>query len=307
MSLTDKLANLHILLRARSFQRWPLRVKFFAPDMFKAWQKVAGTFLEPLRHDLRVEVEQPSVHVEGTSDLGGSDERQNAPSNTGINALDVTYQPLKAVLEKSISAVSSNNHACAVCRQSIESSQQMALVCPKDNCAAVSHLSCLSGHFLGKPTEQDQPILPTTGSCPSCMTQLSWLDLVSDLSLRIRGEKERVVIFKERRRKKGDVAEPAITVEVDETANDDAEAEDQDDLDDSGFRILEDLDDVENVSQQSGAWKTIDAQVDVNVPTVQARSKPTVQEKRRSRRESAGPVPKDVVEDSDWDSAEVIV
>ena len=39
-SLTDKLSNLHLLLRVPYFSQWPLEVRFFSEDVYKVWAKV---------------------------------------------------------------------------------------------------------------------------------------------------------------------------------------------------------------------------------------------------------------------------
>lgn len=39
LCLTDRLANLHLLLRARSFERWPLKVTFYAEDVYRVWTR----------------------------------------------------------------------------------------------------------------------------------------------------------------------------------------------------------------------------------------------------------------------------
>ncbi|GAB7347053.1 hypothetical protein MBLNU459_g3193t1 [Dothideomycetes sp. NU459] len=79
-------------------------------------------------------------------------------------------------------------------------------------------------------------VVPTEGHCSSCGTLLRWADLVQDLSLRLRGEKEVAALFKERKSRKRAGAEsltsaaPAEDGESEDVTSDDDVYADVDDL-----------------------------------------------------------------------------
>ncbi|KAK4211487.1 hypothetical protein QBC37DRAFT_426888 [Rhypophila decipiens] len=65
-SLTSILSNLHLLLRVPSFGRWPLKVHFFAPDVFQAWNRWCTAAHEKLRKSLPVVTDFEKDAVERT-------------------------------------------------------------------------------------------------------------------------------------------------------------------------------------------------------------------------------------------------
>ena len=288
MSLSDKLANLHILLRAKSFQRWPLEVAFFAEDVYKAWHRVTKSFTDPLRDGIIVALNES---IRASKDITGESDIQNADTAlrpVGIATLDTTYRPLKRIIETSTALLERADNTCSICKLDLKQERDLVLACPSDGCNCTSHVSCLSQHFLEAEVGANS-IIPTVGTCPNCETHLVWTDLVRDLSLRIRGEKERAVLFKEKRRKKnvGNVA--SSTLATHEELLEDSEGSDQEldeDLDESGFR---------EASSQDG-WRLID-----DVETSQVFDDPSPQIPSRVIDTSER-----IVQDSDWDSAEVL-
>ena len=99
------------------------------------------------------------------------------PLGRGIVGMDVTHQPAKEHLEKSLSALDKETHfQCAVCKEAVEASTQLVLVCPEKYCIAISHMTYLSNQSL-QLTKLGESI-PTTGSCPKCKADLKWIDLV---------------------------------------------------------------------------------------------------------------------------------
>ncbi|KAH0408016.1 hypothetical protein KCU90_g22362, partial [Aureobasidium melanogenum] len=84
MSMHDKLANLHILLRAKSFERWPLQVKFFAEDVYKMWHRWTVNMPEVIRQGIEVEMDESVLQKAAL---------EEDPSNpVGIHKIDPTYQ-----------------------------------------------------------------------------------------------------------------------------------------------------------------------------------------------------------------------
>ncbi|KAF2095928.1 GIY-YIG catalytic domain-containing protein, partial [Rhizodiscina lignyota] len=173
MSLKCRLSNLHLLLRMRSFERWPLNLHFFSEDVFKVWTRWDEQCPASIRKGIKVSLVIPA-NTQGLS--------------VGVESIDVTYLPMRDQLKRSRDAlVGGIHHECSVCREEVQPNEDLAILCSSESCEAVSHLGCLSGHFLMQ-AGQDGAVLPTTGQCKSCGTTLQWIDLMKDLSLRTRGQ-----------------------------------------------------------------------------------------------------------------------
>ena len=218
LSLSDRLANLHLLLRSTSFARWPLEVTFYAEDVFRVWQKWTAQGLDELNPGVEVTMDESS-----RTGTVSADRPTEGP--TGIRAIDIGYSALRSHLEKATDLLSTFRR-CTICHEYLRENGAMTLVCPTAKCDNASHLECFATHFLTRDTES---LVPITGDCPSCGTKLQWADLVKELSLRIRGEKEVDKIFKVRKPRgaKGQ-AEAGIITAADETSGE--EDEELDDL-----------------------------------------------------------------------------
>ncbi|KAF1996474.1 structure-specific endonuclease subunit SLX1 [Amniculicola lignicola CBS 123094] len=200
MSLKARLENLHYLLGVRSFERWPLHVRFFAQDVFKLWETYTSKMNTRLRKSILVQL-TPVELAPITTDAQGEEQVRRIPDI--IRDISVAYEDCKAHVEKAREQLQQGpTHACGVCRKKLDSSTSMALVCPLDNCCTVSHLSCLSAKFLSETNERNA-FIPIEGHCPGCRTRIKWSTLVKELSLRLRGEEELKALFKPKRRKKG--------------------------------------------------------------------------------------------------------
>jgi len=212
----------------------------------------------------------------------------------------VGYGSMKATLQRSLSALSSPGNSCAVCRHPVHPDKQQLLVCSSEPCRSISHMACLSQHFLPEP-HAGNLIVPKSGNCPTCKASLSWSRLVRDLSLRIRGAKETAELFRERRRKKSGIAESAIA-EVAEALTEGEEADEGDhdeDLDATGFRLPKLQDDDQAVSEDD--WRPIDdvEEGEAHLPNLKLRGPGSARKAAKKQSER-------VVEDSDWDEAEVL-
>lgn len=250
LCLTDRLANLHLLLRARSFERWPLKVTFYAEDVYRVWTRWIGQHLElqggnGLREGLWVGMAEDMVTAKKNANLPAPETAPDADVPKGIHALDVTHAPLKPQLEKSKTLLSTPQ-TCTLCSSAIPTSGASTLICPSPSCNNVSHLTCLATHFLAtelKPANKTDTLslLPTTGTCPTCSTSLHWHPLVQELSLRMRGAKEVQALFKvpRSRKRKGDGQAAAGTVEDEEAEESELELQDED-VDGDGWHHLSD-------------------------------------------------------------------
>lgn len=287
----DKLANLHILLRAKSFERWPLQVKFFAEDVYKMWHRWTVNMPEVVRQGIDIEMDDSVLQLE------------EDPSNpVGIYKIDPTYQHMKTTLEKSRSLLALPNNSCVICCSAIDATKEMTLVCSKQECDTIFHVGCLSSHFLRGEYGAHDAIVPTHGHCPSCKSTLNWTDLVKDLSLRVRGEKEVTALFKEPKRRKKNVKESAKSaahVDDDEAEEPDVLADESDpevDFDDVLLQSdFEDVDQMQATPSGGDEWRLADDLNEHNTPRVVG-----------SASSSAIKVRKAIIEDSDWDEAEVI-
>ncbi|KAI7054337.1 hypothetical protein KC352_g44859, partial [Hortaea werneckii] len=102
LGLTDRLANLHLLLRSTSFERWPLKVTFYAEDVYKVWIKWTSQQIAKLRPGISVELDES---MRSANERGAEETPQEASKPKGIDALDISYAGLKAHLEKSRQAI----------------------------------------------------------------------------------------------------------------------------------------------------------------------------------------------------------
>ncbi|KAK3359614.1 giy-yig catalytic domain-containing protein [Lasiosphaeria hispida] len=220
-SLISILSNLHLLLRVPSFARWPLNLHFFAPEVYAAWQKWCATANEPLRANLSVvtdfERTTPSVKeaaVKRKSDKGVSSNitsdseeegegQEEKPEPWGIHALSLNYMPIKEYVVKGQGVFDFEREGdCIVCRRRIDSGEGLHALCTNDSCEGVGHLSCWSQHFLpAHEVTHDSNVIPIEGRCPKCEGHIQWVDMMKELTLRIRGKKDVEKLLKAKRRR----------------------------------------------------------------------------------------------------------
>ncbi|KAK0947803.1 Slx4p interacting protein [Friedmanniomyces endolithicus] len=232
---------------------------------------------------IRAQTLRPGITV--ILDAPPNDETSKALS--GIRALDVGYSALKPQIEKTKNLFETSDWLhCAICHGGLPSGGAGALVCSTEGCNAASHIECLSTAFLLAEGEADA-ILPTSGSCPGCNIELQWAELVKELSLRMRGAKEVEDLFRERRKgKKG--------VEVTES---DGEAESSTDEADEGGRLPEE-----------DGWHELPESSADEAEQAIIPKKPSPPKKRSKSKRVAPPPPvaELIIEESDWEGAEII-
>ena len=214
----------------------------------------------------------------------------------GIYALDVGYGGLKPHLSKSQKVFESAEWLhCAICTKGLPTSGAMTLVCPNSSCNALAHIECLSTSFLQAGRNKDA-IVPTSGNCPGCGTKHQWIDLVKELSLRMRGEKEVAALFKKRRRVKKQGADAVVDEAIVDDASDASDDED------------EEMDDLP-VPEGEDEWHELPESSDDEVeelPQVQSGPSPVFKRAGLKGKEPATPKSEPVIEDSDWDDAAVL-
>lgn len=201
-SLTSILSNLHLLLRVPSFSRWPLSLHFFAPDVYKAWNRWCTTASEPLRDSIEVFPDfGPAKDTTSESEAPAT-----ATEPWGIHALPLDYAPLKDYVAKTNSIFTFEREGdCVVCEQAMPPSEGFYATCYNDGCEGVGHVACWSQHFLG--VEQDEHIIPVSGNCPKCRGHLVWGDMMKEMTLRMRGQKDIEKLLKKPRKQKAAVNE----------------------------------------------------------------------------------------------------
>jgi structure-specific endonuclease subunit SLX1 len=208
MSLEARLKNLYYLLGVRSFNRWPLHLRFFSQDIFKLWEKHTAKMAPQLRTSIVIQltpVEIPKL----TSENATEDASFKIPDL--IQAIPVAYEDCKSYVKKAQTMIEDGNlRSCGVCKGTIDVTTALVLVCPLEMCRAVCHMSCLSSRFMGEEDSRDS-LIPIEGTCPSCRTPLKWSTLMKELSIRIRGQQKIEAMSGSNRQKKGDsTSEPEI-------------------------------------------------------------------------------------------------
>jgi structure-specific endonuclease subunit SLX1 len=282
-SLSDKLSNLHLLLRVPYFSQWPLELRFFSDDVFQYWQTWCQRVDAQISPRIKVWLDKPKTMQEPITQLviEGSKPRRKFDEigKGGVNGIDSTYASLRPALEKSQLLLEPDNDlACNLCKDSLDPKRDLITVCYQHTCQSIHHMTCLSSHFL--QAEETTSLLPTSGECPSCKTNLLWVDLMKEMTLRIRGGNEVDKILRTKRRKPNsdvvqdnshDIEELGgpeiddIWEEVEEevlTAADVVDEEDDDDDDASLTSAGSDL------SHATARRVILKATVDGNLPTV---------------------------------------
>lgn len=208
--------------------RWPLKVHFFAEDVFQAWNRWCQAANERLRASLPVvtdfekdAVERtvrewfgvhgssvPMEEGEGTGNqlvtTKGKEKAKvemavaTVPPAWGIYTLPVDYEPIKEYVAKGKDIFEFEQLGnCVVCHQKLDSDTGLHAVCTNPGCEGVGHLSCWSRHLLSSDDTAEssslgrgKSIIPIHGTCPSCGGEVQWGDMMKELSLRMRGSKE---------------------------------------------------------------------------------------------------------------------
>ncbi|KAL8852444.1 MAG: hypothetical protein Q9221_002674 [Calogaya cf. arnoldii] len=305
LRLKNSLSNLHLLLRVPSFNRWPLAVRFLCSDVYEAWEEHIKRADGELRGGFRIFCDFPEPTVELALAAAAS-ENKKSPTMPILEKIDVTYSGLKPQIAKSIAlAAEKGAQDCSVCGDALDLPNSMFLVCQSEHCAAVSHMSCLAKKWL-----QDQPspesLLPVSGACPQCTREHHWVDLVKEASIRGRGGKHLAKLIKEPPMQKSKVTKRSassndtntvskaglppkdlqVVLEDSFTDIDLLAADPEDDpLPDGWQELVDDDDNISVTSTESG------------IPSRSGSPQPLSKQPQKLEV---------VVEDSEWDSAEVL-
>ena len=289
-----------------------MAVNFFSEDVYDTWQSCHGKADAIIRSGIKVmfdmnqAIDVPQSANLSVSSPGNKKRKKEAMGQGGIMGIDVGYTYLAGPIEKSTFLLAdSETINCSVCGKEIGFERKLLLVCPVERCKAVCHLSCLGDKFLRDEGVSDS-IVPTSGKCPECKSETLWVDLVKEMSLRLRGKKELAILTKKPRGRtakvpklaKAGVSKAKVSQSEDETDTDSDNgslgaallaADDEDDLLQDQWRFREkDDDDLTSVTSAASGFSD-----GIDMPSP---GKPS----------ATAPRLKTVIEDSEWDDAEIL-
>ncbi|RKF61797.1 Structure-specific endonuclease subunit slx1 [Erysiphe neolycopersici] len=185
-SVASLLSNLHLLLRVPSFCRWPLELHFFSKAVFDKWSNYCKTTLEQIPKHMSILQDFSPANMHPSEDVF-CDSGQK-PFYLIAKELVIDYSNQKSYVEKSKNIFDFEQEgSCTICKISLKQNKGIYTVCPNLACNSVTHMTCLSKHFLNG---NDDLLIPIKGICPACHTETRWIDFAKELSLRLRGQKE---------------------------------------------------------------------------------------------------------------------
>lgn len=296
VTLSGGLGTLHGLLRGPSFAAWPLSVRFFCKDVHRVWEawasRSAGDIPETIDVilDERQSLQDVISEQQPLSSQPRRKRRYSASGAGGVDGLDVSYASVRAHLEKSIFMLAEDEPiACAVCSNDLGQGKRTALVCPDARCRTASHMSCLADKFLAETGTGDL-MVPASGHCPACNAETQWVDLVREMSLRAKGQREVAILMKKPKRLKAPAsvegsAPPQAALGDPDLSDDDALEPEDEMLDDDWHSRDVDQSDTVSMASEVSNLSGDDA---------------------HSRKHTNAQSMKTVIEDSDWDDAQVL-
>ncbi|KAF2665459.1 hypothetical protein BT63DRAFT_459036 [Microthyrium microscopicum] len=298
-SVRAALGDLHALLTCRSFERWPLSVRFLEGVAFREWELWCGRAVGRVREGVDVLLDPlaemgTAVKRGKEKAVAGEDATAELVMPPALVTLDIGYSRLKPHIEKTL-RMKDEAANCAVCRKTMGTADGM--ICPHENCEAVSHPACLAGHFRGRQAKgAEQHIMPLTGNCPSCEHETDWITLAKELSLRLHAPAKISKILKPPRRKAGALVADEADPESEESDDDWLYDEMHNDGDDDNDNDHEADDDGNEDKTPDDEFLSIDGILSSDpVP-------PSGQVKRSKWTASQ----KIVIPDSDWDNVDII-
>ncbi|TFY69597.1 hypothetical protein EVG20_g3081 [Dentipellis fragilis] len=178
------------MISCHPYKTWPLHVKFFTEEALKIWDGLSqGTTTPPLPRGFTYQVELEGV--DGKSGKVGT-------GRTGaIDVSDETFTSGHVFKHKTLLA-SGKQPQCSICGRPMESyatsdcplrrqDPLRNVLCPAKDCTAVSHMLCLSQHFLEAQSDEDA-MVPRGGHCRVCETYTLWGDVVKGVYRRHAGK-----------------------------------------------------------------------------------------------------------------------
>jgi len=227
-SLLDHLSNLHLLLRASYFSKWPLTLRFWNEDVHKSWLAWDHRASEQIRPQIEALLDLPQNQGDNeelrSAQKPAKKRKVDQIGKGGVEGVDPTYAKFQSVLQKAKDLTEGDESIplCDVCGKDIDVRKNLFNICLGRDCHSLTHMSCLSARFLDE--EGSDLMLPIKGTCPSCKTMSQWLDLMRVLSLRTRDQKQVQKLLKKRNR-----GAAAVAAEILEDSEDSGFEEEQSD------------------------------------------------------------------------------
>ena len=293
--MVSLLSNLHLLLRVPSFSRWPLEIRFFSEDIHEAWLEWSQAVSQPLRSSISIIQDFPS---NSTTEKEGSDfpHAKKRKIDHGVGALDIGYGNHKAHVAKGRELVEFEREGkCTLCKHDLKHNAGIYAICPNTECESVTHLTCLGKHFV----EDSDSVVPIKGNCPSCNTELRWVDIVKEVTLRVRGQKEVEKLLKVRRARKGVTSSQAAMETYDDELS---EEEIQQDIEEE-LQFWHEFHPTGTKADENDIWHDIDDSDDSDTRSTTSTIKRT--DKTAQKLSKVGTL-RTVVEDSEWEDALVM-
>ena len=309
MSLETRISNLHLLLRVPSFSRWPLQVRFFYQDVYEKWQHWNKTVDSSIRDGIKVLLDmKQSEETIDTCKLPSStqakgERNRETQGKGGVEGLDVGYSELKDHIEKSISCLAEHEaFKCAICAKEMGPKSVTALYCNQEACRTVSHLTCLATRFV-EDEGANAAVTPVSGKCPGCKEELLWIDLVKQLTLRLRGQREVVQMMRKPRK-------PSIRVPKPKIPQLEAHAVPKQDVSDSEEVLMEAemraLDASDESLPDDWHYQVDDDDEIMTVMSSHVAHSDGIEVAKPTKVSSTSPKLPAVIEDSDWDDADFL-
>jgi structure-specific endonuclease subunit SLX1 len=141
-------------------------------------------------------------------------------------------------------------------------------------------------------------LIPVKGHCPNCKAEIRWVDVVKELSLRIRGQKEVEKLLEEKRVRKGKavIASQATNIDTEEDEDDDELENEVEMLRGGNFGRMG--------TDMSSTWHEIDNSDDSDMESIISNTSKAKQATSYKGVQAIGL--KTVIEDTDWEDAEII-
>lgn len=181
------------MLQSPYFSSWPLRIRFFAADVYQLWTVWCDRADGFIPDHIGIVLDGNCPHN------GAPRDPEHARVGTSNN-ITVDYSKIQDYLEKSVFLLDDPHDLyCKVCEKSMDPKAEMVVVCPQAHCHCISHLLCLSARFLQSSDDPDR-FIPVSGSCPACQTVVQWPVMMQELSFRTRGGKELQALLRRKAR-----------------------------------------------------------------------------------------------------------
>ena len=223
----------------------------------------------------------------------------------GIDGVDVGYSKLKDQVEKSLLLLADGKTSrCVICAEDVGDQRQTILVCSLATCRAVFHMTCLAQSFLVKEQEENI-VLPTSGNCPQCKSELQWVDLVTEMTLRVRGEAEVASLTKKPKVPKSKAVKGEKDLLPDVAAEPTSDVADEDHNHGSKDGDSETSTVLEEPLPDDWHFQEDDDDDRMSIASVTSYASPWLDTSNHTD-SIGGPRLEIVIEDSDWDDVEVL-